>query len=236
MPAPKPAAKPAARTPVPATAAKPAAPIVTAPAVVTRAPGTSAFRQSGATTGTSSGAAAASVTTGPPPVTYPAVGPTTPGLGGEQRSGEAVSLTSKTAGGAIDTRKLDQSLAGAATSGAATSAPGATQAAGTGTPAAASDASIAWKNPDSAKGRTAIRVPDVAWPPWVKGSGEVLEVRIEFSVNADGLVTSARVLEGSGHADLDKACREALLKYGFTPSPGAAAIQGVAMFSTKLKR
>jgi hypothetical protein len=58
-PAPAPAAKPVVRTPAPA--AKPApAPAAVAPAAPTRTAGTSAFRQSGATTGVSAGAAEAS--------------------------------------------------------------------------------------------------------------------------------------------------------------------------------
>ena len=228
-PAATPAAKPAVRTPAPAAAPAPAPP--------TRSPGTSSFRQAGAATGTSAGTADASIVSGPPPVTLPAVGTTTPGAG-EQRSGEAVSLSSRPAGGTgtVDTRKLDQSLAGAGTAATSAGASGATTGAGTGKPASPSGSTIAWKNPDAAKGRTAIRVPDVAWPAWVKGSGEELTVRIEFSVNAEGLVFSAQVLESSGRGDLDKACREAMLKYGFTPAPGAAAIQGVAVFSTVLKR
>jgi TonB family protein len=226
--APAPTAKP-----TPAAAPSAAQPLATAPEPAPRrAPGTSAFRQSGTITGTSAGTAAAQVVSAPPPVTLPAVGTTAPGSG-QQRGGEGATLSGKPAGsgGSLTPAiaKVDTALAGAP--GSSATAP----TSGGAADRAASGAGIAWENPSAAKGRRAISVQDVPWPTWVKESGQVLEVRIEFSVDAAGMVTSATVLQGSGYTDVDDACRKAMLKYKFTPSQGAPVIRGVALFTTVLK-
>ncbi len=228
QPAPaKPAAKPAVRTPAPAAKATPPASTAAAP---TRAAGTSAFSQSGAAVGVSAGTAETSIAPGPPPVTLPAVGTTTSGSG-EQRSGEAVPLTSRPAGGTIDTRKLAQSLASA-------SAGGTTGAAGTGGTATGgkpgAGASIEWEDAAAAKGREYVVAPKVVLP--ASALDFLYEVRIAFAVNAEGLVTSARVLQGSGRTDVDNACLVAMRQARFTAAPGAAEIRGTQVFTPALNR
>jgi TonB family protein len=229
-----PAPKPVPAKPAPAVKPAPAAPTTTkaataAPAASTptRAPGTSAFRQSGATTGTSAGPAPASVAPGPPPVTLPpARGSTTPGSG-EQRSGEAVATGAKPAGSGgslkAEIAKVDSSIARAAPTGSTGAAPAASGATG-GT--AATGANIEWEDPDAAKGRELLSWPEVRLPDTVKRTGFVLQVRVAFSVNADGLVTSPRVVQGSGYPDVDAACLDALKKAKFTPAKGAVELNG----------
>jgi TonB family protein len=241
MPAPRPSPKPAptekpAAKPVPtakpaATAAGQPATASTAAPATTRTPGTSAFRQTGATTGTSAGAASESIVTGPPPVTLPAVGSTTPGSG-EQTSGEAVLLTGKPpagSGGSLDTGKLDTSLARAGTTGGT----GTAAASGGGTASSSAATSIEWENPDAAKGRALLSAPLPRLPDWVKDLGLDLEVRIAFSVTADGLVTSPKVVQGSGYPDIDDACLAALRQYRFSTAAGAKALKGSQTFRTK---
>jgi TonB family protein len=241
-PAPQPAPSPApAVTPAPQPAAQPAqapkpatTPAATAPAPATprRASGTSAFRQAGAATGTSAGSAPESIVSGPPPVTLPAVGSSATAGAGEQRAGEAVTLAgvhATASSGSLDTRKLDSSLARTGTSGA----PGAAAASGSGTGTAAAAADIEWENPAAAKGRELVSAPLPRLPVWVKELGLDLEVRIAFSVNAEGLVTSPRVVQGSGYPDVDDACLAALRQYRFSTATGAAAIKGSRTFRTK---
>jgi TonB family protein len=246
-PAPAPEAKP--KPAVPATA-KPAAPATAKPAVpaapktataapaapaASRAPG-SAFKQAGATTGTSAGAASASIVSGPPPVVLPAVGSSATAGTGEQRSGEAVVLTGRPAagsGGSLESAKakLDMSLAGATATGKpGTGTTGAAAASGSGTGTASVTADIEWENPGAAKGRQLVSAPLPRLPDLVKELGRDLEVRIAFSVNADGLVTLPRVLQGSGYTSVDDACLAALRQYRFSTAVGAAAIKGWRTF------
>ena len=225
-PAPKPAAKAA-----PAAKATPTAPTAAAPAVTTRAAG-SAFRQAGAAAGVSTGAAEASVTTGPPPITLPAVGTTTPGAG-EQRSGVGESLTARPTGGALDTGKLDKSLAGAATGGATGAAGPGGAAAATGTkPGPGSN--IVWEDPAAAGDRGYVTKPKVV-PP-TSAIDFVYEVRVSFVVNAAGLVTSAKVTQGSGRTDVDNACVVAMKKAKFTSAPGSPDIKGMQLFTPDFGR
>lgn len=239
-PAPRPTPAPKASPALPAVPPKPAetkpataAAATTAAPATGRAPGTSAFRQAGATTGTSTGSASASIVSGPPPVTLPAVGTTAPGAA-EQRSGEAVLLSGKppASGTSLDTGVLDASLARAGTAGGTSTT--AVSAGGTGTDRAAA-AEIEWEDPDAAKGRQLLSAPLPRLPDWVKEQGFDLEVRIDFSVSADGLVTDARVRIGSGYADVDAACLEALQKYRFSSSAGASTLKGSRIFRTKLR-
>jgi TonB family protein len=220
-PAPKPA--PAASTPT-ATAA------AAAPATPRPAPGTPAFRQAGAATGTSAGSASESIVSGPPPVILPAVGSSTTPGSGEQRSGVALPATpgahATASSGALDTRRLDQSLAAAGTGGSTTS----TAATGGRTGTAAAGADIEWENPEAAKGRQLVSAPLPRLPDSVKELGRDLEVRIAFSVNAEGLVTSVQVVQGSGSPDVDAACLAALRQYRFSAATGAAAIRGARTF------
>lgn len=237
-PAPRPTVAPKASpaptaTPKPA-AAKPATATATTAAPTTgRAPGASAFRQAGATTGTSTGSASESIVSGPPPVTLPAVGTSTPG-GGEQRSGEAVLLSGKPSGSgtSLDTGKLDSSLARAGTTGGTGTTAVTAGGAGTGTAAVAE---IEWEDPDAAKGRQLLSAPLPSLPDWVKEQGLDLEVRVAFSVSPEGLVTSARVTQTSGYSDVDAACLEALRKYRFSTSAGASILRGSRIFRTKLR-
>jgi TonB family protein len=229
-PAPAPVARPA---PGPAPAAGAAPKLAVDAGAVTaarRTPGTSSFTQSGPATGISKGAAAESIVSGPPPVILPAVGSTTPGSG-EQRSGQAVTLSGRpaTGSGTLDTRKLDSSLAQAGTSGGTSAA----AASGTSTSRAASD--IEWENPDAAKGRELLSAPLPRLPDWVKEQGLDLEVRIAFTVNAEGLVTAAQVAQGSGYPDVDDACLVALRNYRFSTAAGAKALKGSRAFSTRLR-
>jgi len=240
-PAPKPSPAPRPEPAASAAAAKPAAspspakPAASAPSATAAAPRRGpSFRQAGATTGTSAGAVDESIVSGPPPVTLPAARSTVP-VSGEQRSGEAAQSGPTTAGsgGSLKsaTAKLDTSLAGvsrAGTTGAAAASGG-----GTGTSAASSN--IKWEDPSAAKGRKPTFEPETLWPAWVKDSGVLLEVRIQFSVNAYGLVTPLKRVQGSGYADVDDACMTAMRKYKFTAAIGAADIRGVALFYTKLK-
>ncbi len=95
---------------------------------------------------------------------------------------------------------------------------------GTGTAAAAAE--IVWDEPDAAKGRGLLSWPDVRLPDTVGKTGLVLEVKVAFSVNADGLVTSARVEHGSGYPDVDAACLEALRQARFTRAKAATELNG----------
>ncbi|MCX7029662.1 MAG: TonB family protein [Spirochaetes bacterium] len=234
-PSPVATAKP---TPAAPATAKPAAPAAPKPATAapaapatTRAPGTSPFRQAGATTGTSAGAASESVVSGPPPVVLPAVGSSATTGTGEQRSGEAVVLTGRSAagsGGSLESAKakLDKSLAGAT----ATGKPGTAAASGGGTGVTAAAADIEWENPGAAKGRGLLSAPLPRLPDWVKELGLDLEVRITFSVNADGLVTSPQVVHSSSNPSVDDACLLALRHYQFSKAVGAVAIKGSRTF------
>jgi len=219
-PAAKPAPAPAIRT-APATAA--AAPKLAVDAgaapVATRAPSASAFRQSGAATGTSAGKATASIVPGPPPVTLPAVGSTTPGSG-EQRSGEGVLLSGRPAAGSgtLDTRKLDSSLASPAAG---------TAAAATRTSGSATGPVIAWDNPSAAKGRDPRSDPVVELTDAVRKQSLLPpEVTVVITVDADGLVSSAAMAPSSGYREVDNACIEAVRRVKFTAAPGAAPITG----------
>ena len=226
-PATKPAPAPAAR---PAPAAAPAAPAAAAPKLAvdagaarapTRAPGSSAFRQAGTTTGTSAGAAKESIVSGPPPVTLPAVGSTTPGSG-EQRSGEAVQLSGRPAAGSgkIDISKVDSALAGPA-GGTTAPAPAAARTSGTAGPV------IAWENPSAAKGRDPRSDPVVELSDAVRKQSLLPpEVTVIITVNADGLVSAATMEPSSGYIEVDKACIEAVRRVKFTAAPGAAPITG----------
>ncbi|MCX7029739.1 MAG: TonB family protein, partial [Spirochaetes bacterium] len=125
--------------------------------------------------------------------------------------------------------KLDKSLAGAT----ATGKPGTAAASGGGTGATAAAADIEWENPGAAKGRGLLSAPLPLLPDLVKELGRDLEVRIAFSVNAEGLVTSPRVVQGSGYPDVDEACLAALRQYRFSTAAGAVAIKGSRTFRTK---
>lgn len=230
---PVPAAKPATPAPKPATTAaaapKPATTTAQADAPA-RAPGTSAFRQSGAATGVSAGTVDASVTAGPPPVALPPAGVSTAG-GGEQRSGEAVALSGRPTGGTgtIDTstKKLDTALAasGGTTGGSGSTAPG------TATPGATTRAgspTLIWDNATAAAGREWRVAPKPTVPSRLRDF--VYEVRIAFTANADGVVTTARVKLGSGDPELDEACRAAVLKARITSAPGAPLVSGTQVF------
>jgi len=229
-PAPQPVPAPAVK-PAPAPAVRPApAPTGAAPRlavdagaapVASRAPGGSAFRQSGAAAAASAGEASASIVPGPPPVTLPAVGSTTPG-GGEQRSGEAVLLSGRPAAGTgtLDTRKLDSSLAGP-TGGTTAAAPTAARTSGTAGPA------IAWDNPVAAKGRDPRSDPVVELSDAVRKQSLLPpEVTVIITVDADGLVSTATMAPSSGYIEVDKACIEAVRRVRFTAAPGAAPITG----------
>jgi TonB family protein len=162
------------------------------------------------------------------------VGSSTTVGSGEQRSGEAVRLSGPTtagSGGSLvsATAKLDSSLARAGTTGGA----GTAVASGSGTGTAAAAADIEWENPEAAKGRQLVSAPLPRLPDWVKKLGLDLEVRIAFPVNAEGLVTSPRVVQGSGYPDVDDACLAALRQYRFSTATGTAAIKGSRTFRTK---
>jgi TonB family protein len=224
-PAPKPAAKPAAKlAPVPKTA--PSASTTAAPA---RAAGGSSFRQAGAAAGVSAGAAAASIVSGPPPVVLPPAGQAS-----EQRAGVGESLTTHSTGGTLDKGKLDQSLAAAA-------AGGATGAAGTsGSTAAATGAkpgpgaSLVWEDSAAGQGREYVKLPKVDLPKTAMDL--VYEVHIEFTVNADGLVTPIKVVRSSGHTDVDKACLDAMRGARFSSARGAPDIKGTQIFTPEFGR
>jgi TonB family protein len=232
-PAPSPRSTPG---PTPAAAPKLALDAGAAPAPH-RAPGTSSFRQAGTSTGTSAGTARESIVAGPPPVILPSVGTSSTPGSGEQHSGAAVPVTpgahATGSTGSLDTRKLDASLAAVAGSGTATAAsagsPGATSRSPRG-------ADIVWDNPTAARGREYRKPPQPKLPEWARTSGRLPEVLIRFSVNADGLVTSALVQQGSGYTDVDEACRKAMLQATFTPAPGAPEISGVQRFTPELVR
>jgi TonB family protein len=145
-----------------------------------------------------------------------------------------VSLASRSTGGTIDTRKLDQSLAGATAGGAtgATGTSGGIAAATGGKPG--SGANIEWENPTAAKGREYEVAPNVVLPQ--SALDFVGEVRIYFAVNAEGLVTSAQVKQGSGRTDVDNACLQAMKKATFTSARGAPDIRGIQIFTFAPKR
>jgi TonB family protein len=230
-PEPKQAPQPAAQ-PAPAPAAVAAAPkaVIDAGAapVPKRAPGTPAFRQAGAATGTSAGAASASVVSGPPPVTFPAVGPSAAPGTGEQRSGEAVATGAKPAGsgGSLDTRKLETSLAGASGSTAPNvGGPAAQAPSGTG---------ITWENPGAAKDRKPLSDPQVVLSDRVKEQALLPpEVTVYITVDADGVVSSATMAKASGYAEVDGACITAVRRVRFPAALGAAPIKGWWTFRIK---
>jgi TonB family protein len=231
-PTPAPAARPAPAPAVrPAPAPGPAASAAAAPKLAVdagaarapaRAPGASAFQQSGATTGTSAGAATASIVAGPPPVTLPAGRPSASGSG-EQRSGEAVLLTGRSAAGSgtIDIPKLDQSLAAAPTGGTGTAA-----ATGSGTSAGAAG-DIEWENPDAAKGREPRSNPQVELSDEVRKQSLLPpEVTVVITVDENGVVSSAAMVRTSGIRAFDNACIAAVYRVRFSAAPGAAPITG----------
>ena len=53
---------------------------------------------------------------------------------------------------------------------------------------------------------------------------------LRFTVDAEGLVKSAKVLVGSGNTDLDMACLDAVLRSSVTPRAGSRDITGVQVF------
>jgi TonB family protein len=228
-PKPEPAAPVAAAKPAPAPTPVPAKPATAAAAPATtaevpRAPHQS-FTKAGGLTGTSAG-----------PATEPANRPnivlprdlntrSAPGSG-EQHGGDAVATSAKPAGSGSSlksaTEKLDKSLAGAATTGTT----GAAAASMSGSAAARGIGDIVWDNPEAARDRKLLAWPDPRLPETVKRAGLVLTVRVEFSVDANGLVTSRKVVEGSGDPEFDAACFEALGGVKFSSSAGARVITG----------
>jgi TonB family protein len=196
------------------------------PEVKPRAPGTSAFREVGATTGTSAGAASESIVSGPPPVILLPVGSSKTTGTGEQHSGEAVLLSGQTPAGSrgsLDTRKLDTSLASAATTGTTGSGVATGRIPGT----ALAGPAIAWDNPGAAKGRDPRSDPQVKLSDSIRKQSLLPpEVTVVITVDADGVVSSAVMSPSSGNIEVDEACIVAVRRVSFPAAPGAAPITG----------
>jgi TonB family protein len=197
-----------------------------------------AFQQVGPRTGNS---AVEAPVPGPEPtlpVTPRSTTPTSP-TAGQQRSGTAVDVGGRTSSAPLDSslQKLDKSLstagtaAGSSTGSSTSGTPGgsapAATAVGTGSPG------ITWEQPAAGRDRALVSAPLPKLPAWVSEQGLTLTVRVSFTVAAEGNITQARIAQGSGYSDVDAAVLDAVMKWRFSPEPGAAAIRGSVPYTIR---
>ncbi len=62
---------------------------------------------------------------------------------------------------------------------------------------------IEWQLISRMKVDGAVKVPEAAYPPGAAEKWEMGDVYVEFTLGADGVISDARVVLSSGHADLD---------------------------------
>jgi TonB family protein len=193
------------------------------------------FRTGGAQTGISQEVSPVTGST-----TGPVVPPSSSGAGTSsvQRSGTGVAAAGSSgtaAGGSLDLSGLDKSLSGgAAGKGSGTGAGTASGGSSSGEGSIAGEGgnggqgySVIWGGGGSGAGRRLLSTSSPKVPAWVSSQGLTLSVTVGFTLLSDGVIGGVNVQQSSGYADLDASVVEAIRRWRFTPSAGAAPARGL---------
>ena len=72
----------------------------------------------------------------------------------------------------------------------------------------------------------------INFPEWVVNQKVKLEVTYSFIVGTDGMITHVYLDESSGHADVDRAVRDSILKWKFSNPIRKERIMGTFTYKT----
>jgi TonB family protein len=161
-----------------------------------------------------------------------------------QRSGEGVLVTGQGGSGTagtLDLSQLDKTIAGAGTGGGGTGSGTGSGTAGAGAGQGGAggtgpgDYTVVWDTPDAARGRELLSAALPKVPQWVGTQGLTLSVTVSFTLQPDGVVSSVTLEQSSGYADVDSAMLDAIRRWRFTASRGAAAARGLIPYVIKAR-